>query len=51
VLSRVNLWLLEGDAVFAVEFDPDTPDQLTVDVCEDAGVFGLIGLQLMSRLT
>jgi hypothetical protein len=49
--SRVNLWLLEGDAVVAVDFDPDTPYQLTVSVSEDAGVFGLIGLQLMSTLT
>jgi hypothetical protein len=49
--SRVNHWLLEGDAVLAVEFGPETQDQLTVSVSECAGVFGLIGLQLMSTLT
>jgi hypothetical protein len=50
-LFRVNNWLLEGDAVLAVELTLGTPDQLRIGVGENAGVFGLIGLQLMSTLT
>ena len=50
-LNSVNHWLREGGAVLAAHLDLGALDQLRVGVSEGSGVFGLVGLQLMSTLT
>jgi hypothetical protein len=47
----VNEWLSKGGALISLEFDPGGDGEIAIGVSESAGVFGLLGLQLMSTLT
>lgn len=50
VVFAVNEWLSIGGALISLQFDPGGDAEIAIGVNESAGVFGLLGLQLMSTL-
>ena len=49
-IFAVNEWLSKGGALISLELDPGGDGEIAIGVNESAGVFGLLGLQLMSTL-
>ncbi|PWT84126.1 MAG: hypothetical protein C5B58_05235 [Acidobacteria bacterium] len=50
-MFAVNEWLSNAGAVISLGLDPAADGEIAIGVSESAGVFGLLGLQLMTTLT